>query len=149
LHPTNTSMQARTAAGFTLIEVMIALVLLGIGMLAVGAAQLTSMRIASQAQHRSQALYLAEEQLEILQAMPRDDALFNAAATTQDPTNPIDLTAEVEDATTFSRQWTVTPNVPSAGLTTLRVQVTWNVDGVGQAVGDLQTVTLDGIKETQ
>jgi len=150
MNPTNSSMHERAAsAGFTLIEVMIAMVMLAIGMLAVGAAQLASLRVSSQSQHRTQALYLAEEQMVKLQAMPRNAGTFTAAGTHRDA-QPLELgdSTEDDDLTTFIREWTITPNQPAPGLATLQVQVTWNVNGDGQE-GNIQTVILDGVKETQ
>jgi type IV pilus modification protein PilV len=133
-------------AGFTLVEVLIAFVLLAIGMLAIGAAQLASLRVAAQSQYRSQALYLAEEQMERLLAMPGNDLMFRTNTTDED-TEPIDLTPGDEDMTSFRREWTITPNTPQPNLATLRVTVTWDIDGNGTQ-GAIQTVTLDGVKET-
>ena len=51
---------ARSEAGFTLIEIMISMILLAIGMMALGLAQVQSLRIGSESKYLAQAMYLAE-----------------------------------------------------------------------------------------
>jgi prepilin-type N-terminal cleavage/methylation domain-containing protein len=53
-------------SGFTLIEIMIALSLLGIGLLSLAAMQLTAMQYGSHGRHLTKAAAVAERQMEIL-----------------------------------------------------------------------------------
>ncbi len=56
----------RKSSGFTLIEIMIALSLLGIGLLSLAAMQLTAMQYGSRGRHLTKAAAIAEERMEIL-----------------------------------------------------------------------------------
>ena len=56
----------RGAAGFSLVEVMVAFTLLGIGLLAVAGAQIRSIRGTSSGRHLSQSALIAQTQLEQL-----------------------------------------------------------------------------------
>jgi type IV pilus assembly protein PilV len=125
-------------AGLSLIEVMIALVVLGVGLLTIAAAQLTSLRMGTKSKHMQQAMYLAQEQLELFQIAPPQ-----AAGTFQDPANPIDVFPNDRDLTGFNRSWQVTQNTPQAGLSTVAVTVVWN-NSVGNN-GAPRSVTLTGI----
>ena len=62
--------QAHTQAGFTLIEVMVAFAIMSIGVLSIGLAQLSALRLSSTSSRLSQAMYLAEEQMETFRSMP-------------------------------------------------------------------------------
>jgi type IV pilus assembly protein PilV len=71
--PPHTSYRSR-AAGFTLIEALVALVVLSIGLLGVAGLQLTGLRASSSAGSRTQASYLADDILDRMRAN-RSDAL--------------------------------------------------------------------------
>lgn len=124
--------------GLSLIEVMIAMIVLGVGLLTIAAAQLTSLRMGTKSKHMQQATYLAQEQLELFQIAPPA-----GAGTFQDPANPIDVFPNDRDLTTFNRSWQVTQNTPQAGMSTVAVTVVWN-NSVGNN-GAPRTVTLTGI----
>jgi prepilin-type N-terminal cleavage/methylation domain-containing protein len=115
--------------GFTLIEVMIALILLLIAMTGVALAQLQALRSTSGSALRSEAMHLAEEQLEEFHAMSLNDPRLTAAGVVQDQTNPIRIDpnnladANDRDFTEYYRCWQTQPNVPAAGLTTITVEV--------------------------
>jgi prepilin-type N-terminal cleavage/methylation domain-containing protein len=64
---------SRGLAGFSLIEVMIAMVLLSIGLLAIGAAQLRALEYGADANDRGQATYLAQQQLDRFLALATND----------------------------------------------------------------------------
>ncbi len=128
--------------GFTLIEMMIAMLIMGIGMLTMGLAHLSSMRIASNSKQMSQAMYLAQEQLDTFLAFPPA-----AGGTFQDPNNPIEVQANDQDLTSFTRSWTVTRDTPLGGVATVVVRVVWDNspnDGLSQ---NLRTINLQGIVE--
>ncbi len=59
-------------AGFTLIEVLIAVFVLAFGVISVAALQLTALRIAQQTTHQSTAVQLASELADIMRAHPAE-----------------------------------------------------------------------------
>ncbi len=129
--------QRRKESGFTLIEVMISLVIMGVGLMAVALAQLTSMRIATESRQLTHAMYLAEQQMGTFYL-----TVPPAAGTFPDPNNPIEVAANDDDLTTFTRSWTVQKDTPRPGLTTVSIQVVWNnpLSNAGR-----RNVTLQGI----
>ncbi len=148
-----------TASGFSLLEVMIAMLLVSFAMLAVGAAQLQSLRVGSDSDNRSQAMYLAESQLAQFLAMRTNDLpTACSAAPCNDASNPIVISEDVVDqtgndrvdanvdgvgeTTEYTRRWRVEPNTPAAGITRITVDVSWNATG---PAGD-STVQLVGFK---
>ncbi len=130
---------APTPDGFTLIEVMVALTIMSIGVLSIGLAQLTAMRIVSMSSHLSQAMYLAQEQMETFRSMPWGATFTTAAVDVPDPAGPI--TPVQGHATQFNRSWTIAPNAPPHGLTEITVTVVWN-----NANGVRQTAALRGLR---
>lgn len=122
----------RRADGFSLLEVMIALSILGFGMLAASVGQLSALKNSRQSRSQTLSMYLAEQQLEAFQSMSSADVL--AAMTDpsypNDPNNPIDPDTADDDVTTFNRRWFITPDSPEAGTITIRVEVDW-VDPLG------------------
>jgi type IV pilus assembly protein PilV len=135
----------RQERGFTLLEVMVAMLLLAIGMSALGVAQVHSLRQASSGKQMSQAMYLAEAQMELFHAMPDTAAVFLAPANVNDPTNPIQVSTGPDDMTRFNRRWSIQPNTPAIGLTTVTVQVDWVNPLAAPGTGP-RTVTLQSIK---
>jgi prepilin-type N-terminal cleavage/methylation domain-containing protein len=139
-----TARRLRDEDGFSLLEVMIAAVILGAGMLAVALAQLSSIRIASSSQRQSQAVYLAQEQIERFQALPATSAVFTAAGTFEDPDGTVTVDPEEaagDDMTSYTRNWLIEPNTPSQGLTRITVNVVW-----ANAGAQVETTTLTWIK---
>jgi prepilin-type N-terminal cleavage/methylation domain-containing protein len=129
--------------GFTLIEAMIALGILALGMAAVAVALVTGLKHAGQSRALTQALYLAQQQIEAVQAMTAADvlALRDAATYPNDPTNPIDPDPGDQDVVTYNRRWLVDPDTPEAGVMRVTVQVDWQ-----DARGTVRTVSLQTLK---
>ncbi len=127
----------RSERGFNMIEVVIALSVLSVGVLGTSAAIVTSLRHSSQSRNMTQALYLAEQQIETFRAMTGPDVLLLEGL--DDPANPIKMNGahEVE----FERRWTITPDVPEVGLMTLTVEVDWP-----DARGNVRTISLQTLK---
>jgi type IV pilus assembly protein PilV len=126
--------------GFTLVEVLLAMAILGVGLMSIAVAQLTAMKVQSRSKNLQQAMFLAREQMDDIEAMDAGAPILQAAATTQDPGNPLRASADPSDATTFNRSVTVVPNNPSFGLAQVTVTVTW-----AQAQGTRQ-VQLSSVK---
>ena len=134
---------ARHASGFSLLEVMIALAILAFGILAVGAAQITSTKFTRDSRVRTEAAYLAEQQMEAFHAM--DGAALEVVRTDpgypDDPANPIDPDPNDGTARFFNRSWTITPDSPEAGVYSITVTVSWL-----DQVGNTRNVTLSSVK---
>jgi prepilin-type N-terminal cleavage/methylation domain-containing protein len=122
--------ESQSDSGYTLIEVMIAMAILGIGLLSIAVAQLSAMKVSSRSKNLQQAMFLAREQLDDLEALPPGAPVLNTAAVIADPANPIQIGNDPTDETRFSRQTTVTVNDPSANLARVKVVVTWNTTNV-------------------
>ncbi len=139
---TDSSCRTNDNPGFTLLEVLIAMAILGVGILSIGVAQLSALKMSSGSKHRSQAMYLAQDQLDEFLALPAGDAALAAAVENNpDPQGPVDIDPNDDDLTTYSRSWTIEPNLPAVGLTRITVRVEWE-DGSNR-VGRLQ---LQGIR---
>jgi type IV pilus modification protein PilV len=113
--------RSKKESGFTLLEVMIALAILAVGLLAIATAQLYAMHRTGRSRHQTQALHLAQQQMEVFHSTP----VASLPASGNDPTNPIDPDVNDGDVTTFTRSWVVQPNTPLAGITTITVTVSW------------------------
>ncbi len=131
----------KSEAGFTLLEVMLAMTILGVGVLTIGLAQLSAIKISSRSEHMSQAMYLAQEQMEVFMAMPQTSPFLDVAVVdAPDPVGLIDIDATDNDATNYSRSWTVEPNAPNLGLTRITITVTWNTASRGPTQVQLQGI---------
>jgi prepilin-type N-terminal cleavage/methylation domain-containing protein len=132
---------ARREGGFTLLEVMMAMAILGVGLLSIAVAQLSAIKVSSRSKNLQQAMFLAREQMDDLEALPLGAPVFQTAATIDDPANPLRANQDVDDQTTFNRSVTVAPNTPSAGLAQVTVTVVWNSPQQGT-----QQVQLSSVK---
>ena len=107
-------------SGFTLIEVLIAIAIFSIGFLAVGAMQLNALSNTTGARRTTEAMTLAETQVERLRSLPfyADDNGVNddGIGGIDDHDVLPDLKAGTKnapaDATPFTVRWTVTNNQP-------------------------------------
>ena len=108
--------------GFTLLETTIALGILSIGILGVAASLLSALKYSRKSRSMTQAMYLAEQQMEIFHLMPAADVVA-MVGTTADGSNPIDLADG--DATAFDRSWTVVLDTPETDVITITVDVNW------------------------
>ncbi len=113
----------RGRSAFSLLEVIIALAILAFGILAVVAAQVATLDFSRRSRSATQAMYLAEQKMEEFQAL--STASLAALGSQNDPNNPIDYDPGDDDATTYIRSWTISPDAPEAGITTITVTVTW------------------------
>ena len=118
--------------GFTLLEVLIAICLLAIGMMALATLQSRGIRGNDLGNRTTQALALAQDKLEDL---INDDAIGQAIAAGTN--NNIDETGSGTGI--FSRSWAVLDDTPAPNAQTIDVRVSWN-DIVGQ-----HSVTVNGV----
>jgi prepilin-type N-terminal cleavage/methylation domain-containing protein len=112
--------------GFTLVEMMIALVLFGVGMMALAQVLPRGLSVRDKARRMSVASSMAQEEVERLRNLPFAHADL-AAGNHADPDNPI--------ANAFRRQWTVQDNTPVDDMKRLTVTVSFPTDSAdSQAV---------------
>jgi type IV pilus modification protein PilV len=101
-------------AGFTMIEALVALVVVGVGMLSL-------LQLAPRATHSgthgrqiSQAMSLAQDKIEELKAMPVESADLSAGTH-----------IDGEDLGGFARSWIVTGDTPISGMRKVEVRVSY------------------------
>ena len=116
---------ARSESGYTLVEVMIAMAILGIGLMSIAVAQLAAIRMGARSKNMQQAMFLARESMDDIEARLPGDIFLRTAATTDDPNNPIQTNGDTGDGTRFNRSVTVTPDDPETGVSRVVVSVTW------------------------
>ena len=136
-------MGGRRSRGFSLIEVMLALGILGFGILAMMAAQLTSMRFSSDSRKHTLAMKLAEDQMETLLTMDPGDveALLLAPGYPDDPFNPIDPNPGDGHPMAFERRSIIVVDTPEAGVMTMTVEVDWTNE-----LGAVKTTRVQSFK---
>ena len=127
--------------GVSMIEVMIALAVLGFGMIGVAAVQISAFGATAQSRERTLAHGLAQQQLEIFQEMSRTSLETIRAAGVNDPLNPIDPDPNDEQLMSFTRTWAITPDTPEPDVYTIMVTVGWT-----DARGAPRTVQLETFK---
>lgn len=124
-------------------EVTIALTILAFGLLAGASAQLSAMKFSSDSRARMEAQYLAQQQMEMLQAMtPAAIGAFPDAAVVPDPANPLDPDPLDGMARQYNRSWTISRDNPVNGVFRVAVQVSWTSSNTGT----IRTVNLESLK---
>jgi len=136
--------EQKQSRGLSMLEVMIALVILGVGILGTTAGQLAAIKLSSDSRIHSEAMNLAEQQLEVFKTMSGADVVA-LAGTTVDPSNPIDPDPNDATAMALNRSWTITPDMAGAvaevGMITINVDVTWT-----NSLGMVSTASVQNLK---
>jgi len=109
--------QIKVTAGFTLIEVLVAMSLFSIAVLGVAAGATTVMRANQTSHYHTIATNLAQDQLELLKSR----TLANITSCNNACDNPVPTFQNVA----FTRTWVVTAGAPAPGVTQIVVTVTW------------------------
>lgn len=107
----------RRPRGYSLIDVLIGMTVLGIALSSAFTLSITTSRMATLNQHLGEATALAEARLESIRNTDYTTVVSGSDAGT--------LTAEGDPGGIYTRSWTVTNNVPQAPLKTVAVTVSW------------------------
>lgn len=111
--------------GFTLMEMLIALTILAVGLLAIATMQMRSLQISSYAGDMTAGTTVAQDKLEDLLTMKYSDLVAGNVNETSGP---------------FNISTTIAANTPVTNTMTITVVVTWNERGV------TKTSRLVGVK---
>ena len=117
----------RGRSGFTLIEMMFAMVILAGGLLAMLAVQMQALKQGRYGRHTSEAMQIARDQMELLMRLPWDDA--GAQPTNWTPAAAIDVIVQNEGGSTAQQTFSVSWRIQAAGFEpnarTVDIDVTW------------------------
>lgn len=120
------SVPKKSQAGFTMIELLVAVVILAIGLLGLVQLQVTALKANSQGMTSTAATALAQKVVEEIAALPADDAMFNGPSS--------------------GNTWSVTPIMVDGGGT---YEIIYDVDEVfadpddaGTQVSNLYKITI-------
>jgi type IV pilus assembly protein PilV len=124
--------------GFSLVEVLIAIVVLSIAMMGLATLQVRCIRSNDLANRTTQATHLAQEKLEELIFRVAEGEHFGAGVTFDDQ-NPVAMPADDEGAI-FTRSWNFQDDVPVPASRTIIVTVAWS-DNMGDHDVEVAGVT--------
>ena len=128
---------AKDKRGFSLVEVLIAMVVLSVAMMGLATLQVRCMRSNDLANRTTQAANLAQIKMEEL--LYRDGVGEHfAAGVTDDDENPVSVGGDNEGAI-FTRSWEFLDDEPVPAAQTIIVTVSWE-DSMGQ-----HRVEIDGV----
>jgi prepilin-type N-terminal cleavage/methylation domain-containing protein len=103
----------RGERGFSLVELLFAMVLLSIGLLGVASIFPLGTRFVSAGKITSTAVALASEKMEELQSMPANSLSLNEGSYS-------------EDVSPYTRSWVITDDSPIVGMKQIRVTTSWD-----------------------
>jgi type IV pilus assembly protein PilV len=112
--------------GFSLIEVLIALIFLAVGLLAIASLQITSVRGNFFSNSLMQATYVAQDRLEFLRARPLPPYSFDSDPFLSVGNHPADVNTTLSGVV-FNGSYTIAND--ASGYKKITYTVTWN-DGV-------------------
>jgi prepilin-type N-terminal cleavage/methylation domain-containing protein len=110
--------------GFTLVEILVAIVILSLGLLAIETMLSSAMRVNRQAREITEACTAASDHIERLMSLPLTHAYL-------DPDNNWQNTTTSEG---YRIEWIVRDDAPSTGSVHIRVIVKWTEAGVERTV---------------
>ena len=107
--------------GFTLSEVLVAIVVLSVGLLGLESMHITAIQVNSIASRLTQGTTLAQDRAEQLMALSYNDPVL------ADTTGPGVMTSYTDPNPPqgYTIRWEVDTNVPSVGVKTINIFVTW------------------------
>jgi len=128
------TLKLKRSKGFSLIEVMIALVILAVALLALAGLMVTTTKNNSFGGHMTEAATFAQDKLEQLRATPFGMIALNTTQTD----NPRGSTG-----ITYTRSWVAVPNIPPPGntLDVITIRVSWT-DTTPHSISMLSAIPL-------
>ena len=110
-----------TDKGFTLSEVLVAIVVLSLGLLGLESMHIASIQMNAIASRLTQGTTLAQDRAEQLMALSYDDPLL------ADTTGPGVMTSYTDPnpSSGYTIRWEVDTDIPSVGVKTINIFVTW------------------------
>ena len=128
-----------TEKGFTLSEVLVAIVVLSLGLLGLGSMHLAAIQVNTIASRLTQATTLAQDRAEQLMALPYDNAML------ADTTAPGTFTSYPDNLAPegYTISWRVDTDSPSVGVKTINIFVTWNILKAGSKTFSLSVRKLN------
>ncbi len=129
----------RRSQGFTLIEVMIAVVILAVGLLALMAMQIVSIKANAFSSEMTYSTMLAQRQLETLKNLPFTDVLLTGTTPPASPTLHT-LPAIIDSkGGSYTVNWYVENT--TANMKTIKIDVTWQSRRLGTAAEEAAITT--------
>jgi len=124
----------KRSKGFSLIEVLVALVILAIALLALAGLMVTTTKNNSWGGHLTEAATFAQDKLEQLRATPFGMIALNTTQTD----NPVGSTG-----ITYTRSWVAVPNIPPPGntLDVITITVSW-ADTIPHSISMVSAIPL-------
>jgi type IV pilus assembly protein PilV len=124
------------SAGFTLLELLIAVTIFAVGLLTVAGMQVTAMQAGTTAQTQTVATALAQGVFEELMSLDADHPEFDSLIVAKNAHDPDSVVRP--PAGPYQAVYSVTPDTPATGLARVDVHVT----------GNNRSVRLSGFKRT-
>lgn len=118
----------RAREGFTLIEVMLALAILGIGLLGLAVMQLHAMRGGTSGRHTTQAAVIARDRMEVLHRVDWSDAALSDTAGAWSAPATVSHVVQATPADAVEQVYSLSARVTDRTpvLKEIAVRVTWN-----------------------
>jgi type IV pilus assembly protein PilV len=126
----------KRSEGFTLLEVMIAMVILAVGLLGLAALQLTAVKSNAFSSEMTYATMKAQEYAEVFKNLPFTD-------TDLDPAGNPHTAMESSKGVQYTVTWNITDNVPATDMKSINITVQWQSlrQGAASQTAVEQTVT--------
>jgi prepilin-type N-terminal cleavage/methylation domain-containing protein len=125
---------ALSCKGFTLVEVLAALVLFLITLVGLSSLLTTTMQANAQAKRITTATNLAQDKLEEVR-----NTAYSSVSSGSDSAKLTETGGTSGSGAIYTRSWTVTADSPAAGTKTVTATVTWT-DQTGSHTVQLQTI---------
>lgn len=117
----------RGRLGFTLLEVLVAMVILAIGLLGLAALQVIAIKGHAFGHQMSYATSLAQQTFEELNNLGFDDAALDPSG------NPHTQTVAGDRGVTYTATWNVQDDTPAADMKAVTLDITWDSLRLGKA----------------
>ena len=111
--------------GLTLLEVLVAMVVLSLGLLALAKMQITAVQVNAASGRLTQGTAIAQDKVEQLMALPYTDAKLDD----QTPVGEVTTYTETRPAQGYTIEWKVDQDALAVGVKTINVTVTWSNRG--------------------